>query len=160
MTREYRLPYREWRRLSRRSYAAQQRGLFEVCGLFAVNRNREIRLFFVRNESRNPGQVDFGWDQFWRAREDIRANRHRYIGMFHSHPVGYAVPGSGDLRGARVNAVLLIHDVCGAEARLWRIIRRGRRKRAIELPIAIERTRRLPDRLARNRLAECTKASV
>jgi hypothetical protein len=38
--------------------------------------------------------------------------------------------------------VLLIHDVCGTQARLWKIVRRGRRKRAVELPFVIERSRR------------------
>jgi len=120
MLREYRLPYREWRRVSRRAYAAQQRDQSEVAGLIAVGRHREIRLEFVRNESDRPCHFEFGWDQFWRARAVIRASGHRYLGMFHSHPISEAIPGRGDLRGARVNSVVLIYDVCGTNARLWR----------------------------------------
>ena len=142
MLREYRLPYREWRRVSRRAYAAQQRDQSEVAGLIAVGRHREIRLEFVRNESDRPCHFEFGWDQFLRARAVIRASGHRYLGMFHSHPISEAIPGRGDLRGARVNSVVLIYDVCGTNARLWRIVKLARKKQAIEIPLVIERSPR------------------
>jgi len=139
MSREYRLPYREWRRLSRRAYAAQQRDQFEIGGVISTNGDREIRLEFVRNESDRPCHFEFG-DDFWRARGVIRASGHRYLGTFHSHPISEAIPGPGDIRGADVDSLQLIYDVCGVNARLWRIIKRGRRKQAIELTLVVERS--------------------
>jgi proteasome lid subunit RPN8/RPN11 len=137
----YILPYREWRRLSRRAYRAQQLDHGEVCGLFATDRQRRIALFFVRNESPTGGHWEFSAAQFRRGRERIRAEGYRYLGLFHSHPIAAAVPGAGDLRRARINEMMLIHDVCGIQARLWRITRRDVRNRATEIPLAIERSK-------------------
>jgi proteasome lid subunit RPN8/RPN11 len=137
---QYILPHREWRRLSRRAYAAQQRHHAEVCGLFASDKDRRIALFFVRNESSRGGHCEFGWDQFHHSRKRIRVEGYRYLGIFHSHPIAEAIPGEGDLRHARVNEMMLIQDVCGIRARLWRITRRGARKRVTEIPLVIERS--------------------
>jgi hypothetical protein len=69
----------------------------------------------------------------------VRAAGHRFMGIFHSHPISEAVPSPIDIRVARPNALLLIHDVCGTDARLWRIVKRGGRKRALEKSFIIER---------------------
>ncbi len=43
------VPSREWRRLRRRAYDAQQAGHLEVAGLFAVDTNRKRFLIFLKN---------------------------------------------------------------------------------------------------------------
>ena len=142
------LPYREWRRLCRRTYAAQQKDHSEVAGLFAVGDGRELFLIFIKNSSKRPLHFEFEWPQFWQSRRKIRELGGRYIGIFHSHPVSYAEPGPGDIRNSHVNGFHLIYDVCGTNARLWRIVRRGRRKVPVEIPLQIERT---PSRSLRKR---------
>jgi proteasome lid subunit RPN8/RPN11 len=139
-TTTFRLPYREWRRLSRRAYRAQKRDHSEVCGLFATDGSQRLVLFFLANESARPGHFEVSWDAFRRTRKEIRNAGHRYLGLFHSHPISVAVPGAGDIRRAPVNSKHLIYDVCGLDARLWMIVRRGGRKRAVELPLLIERS--------------------
>jgi hypothetical protein len=71
MPRGYQLPFREWRRLSRRAKAAQKRGCFEVRGLLGTSRDLQIGLFFVANESSRPGHFEFSW----KARETVAADR-------------------------------------------------------------------------------------
>jgi len=135
-----RLPVREWRRLRRRAYAAQQIDVSEICGLFAVRANRQIFLVFVANESDRDGHFEFSWQQFWLARKQIRRLHGRYIGIFHSHPIATAAPGPMDIRKSRINSYQIIYDVCGTTARLWRVVKRGGKKAAAEIPLLIERT--------------------
>lgn len=139
MRREYQLSFRDWRRLSRRAREAQKRGLYEVGGLLAADDLRRLQLFFVRNASLRRGEFEFGSEEFLLARMLIRAAGLWYVGSFHSHPISEAIPGSGDVRGHSVRAMLLIYDVCGVNARLWRIVRRKRRKQAVELRLVIAR---------------------
>jgi hypothetical protein len=47
-----------------------------------------------------------------------------------------------DVRNWPIDTIHLIYDVCGRTVRLWRVIRRGRRNVAVELPIRIERSQR------------------
>jgi hypothetical protein len=109
--RAWHLPYREWRRLRRRAYAAQQDGCLEVCGIIGKDRDRHLFLVFVPNESQRAGHWEFGWPSFWKARERLRFAGGRYLGMFHSHPVSEPIMGPGDLRGAGINTMHLIYDV-------------------------------------------------
>jgi proteasome lid subunit RPN8/RPN11 len=141
MAHEYQIPFREWRRLTRRALGAQQHGYFEVAGLFAANRQHVIRLFFMENQSVKPGEFELSWEEIGRVRKEIRAGGFRYLGVFHSHPIGFAVPGPQDIRRSRVNAILLVYEVFGTNAKLWRIVGPNRRKRAKELPLDIERRR-------------------
>jgi len=60
-----------------------------------------------------------------KAVEGIEAEGMMLMGSFHSHPIGYAKPGKGDLQYAIRSNVkfLLIYDVCGRDAKLWRLKR-------------------------------------
>ena len=141
--RQLRVPYREWRRLCRRAYAAQQKEHSEVCGLFAADKRQRVFLIFITNESTKPGHFEFGWKEFRRARHAIRAAGCRFPGTFHSHPISEAVIGPGDLRHAGVNSLHLIYDVCGTDVRLWRVARSSGRKKPVELPLIIQRSKPL-----------------
>jgi len=136
------LPHREWRRLRRRAYAAQQQGQMEVAGLMGVDQRGRIFLVFVNNESSRACHFEFGWEQTTFARRAIHGMGGRCIGMFHSHPISEPIMGAGDIRGHRIGALHLIYDVCGAQARLWQIVRKGRRRRVQEVPLVIQRKRR------------------
>src|ERR1700728_4499364 len=117
----YTLPFRQWRRLRRRANAAQQNGIFEVAGLFARDSKDRIRLFFIENESERPCHFEFDWPIFWQTRRLIRAEKLRYVGIFHSHPITEAKLGPSDIRNARANSCHLVYDVCGTDARLWKL---------------------------------------
>ena len=45
----------------------------------------------------------------------------KVLGTFHSHPIGEAIPGPRDIQTARSGSLMLIYDVCGRQARLWKI---------------------------------------
>jgi proteasome lid subunit RPN8/RPN11 len=134
------LPHFEWRRLRRRAYSAQQTGCFEVCGVFGATRDRQIALIFLKNAGARPGHFDINLCEFRQARTQLRLFGVRYMGIFHSHPISEAKPGPGDIRGAPKNSFMLIYDVCGTDARLWKLVVRQRRKTPVEIPIRIERS--------------------
>ena len=137
--RPFYLPYREWRRLRRRGYAAQQRGALEVCGLAGADRRRRVFLVFVNNGSRVAAHFEIGWEEVRVAKERIRTAGGRLLGMFHSHPASEAVMGPGDIRGHCTGDFHLIYDVCGTHARLWRVVRGKRGKKVHEVPLVNER---------------------
>jgi len=139
--RSFYLPFREWRRLSRRAYAAQQNGQMEIAGLLASDVKRRLSLFFLKNESDRPGHFELSWEQRRAGQKVIASKGLRFLGIFHSHPVWYAVMGPGDKRGARPNEFHLIYDVCGREARLWKVVLRHRRKNPLEVPLVVERSK-------------------
>ena len=138
--RPYRISYRQWRSLYRRAYRAQQRDHSEVCGVFAVDKINRVSIQFLNNESDRAGHFELSPRTISDARRCFRASGLRPVGLFHSHPISQAVPGPGDIEGSAVNAVHLIVDVCGRTARMWRIVRRGRTKAPVELPLEIKRT--------------------
>jgi hypothetical protein len=47
-----------------------------------------------------------------------------------------------DRRRATNRRFELIYDVCGREARMWRIQVRGGRRRVVEVPLVVERSPR------------------
>jgi hypothetical protein len=55
------------------------------------------------------------------------------------HPRGWGLP-TGE--GAVLNSLQLVYDVCGLGARLWRVTRRGGRRRVSEVALTVERSRR------------------
>jgi len=134
------LPFREWRRLRRRAYFSQQNGGHEVSGLFGVRDHIQIVLVFLKSGSPRPAHFEIDWPEFRRGRNEMQAIGARYLGIFHSHPVSEAILGPGDLRWARPNSRHLVYDVCGCEARLWKVVLRKGRKVPLEVPIRIERT--------------------
>ena len=42
------------------------------------------------------------------------------------------------MRGSLLNGRELVYDVCGREARLWKILKRKSRKVAVEVPLILE----------------------
>jgi proteasome lid subunit RPN8/RPN11 len=134
----YILPYKERRRLHERAYRAQQRNHSEVCGALVVGKDRRIELYFIKNSSGRPGHHEIDMEEIKAIRNSIKGRNKRILGIFHSHPVGEAIPGSGDLRGGFYNGHSMIYDVIGREARLWRLCKRGDRKQANEVPLMLE----------------------
>jgi proteasome lid subunit RPN8/RPN11 len=65
----------------------------------------------------------------------------RTVGVFHSHPVGYAKLGPRDKRSAPLNCLHLVYDVYALDPKLWRVIRRGKRRAVVEIPLRVQRSR-------------------
>ena len=132
------LPFKERRRLHERAYRAQQRDHTEVCGVVAAGVNRVITLHFLINRSDRPGHFEIDRGDLRRLNRKLRQSGQRFIGVFHSHIVGIAEPGPGDLSGASLSHLQLVYDVCGRKACLWRVVKRGHTLSALEVPLIIE----------------------
>ena len=142
LLKNYHLPYLEYRRLHDRAYRAQQRDHGEVCGVLATDPKGRFKLFFLRNESNHPASFGLQESTVDDTRRKVRETGLEAIGIFHSHSVGEAVLGPRDLRLAKARSLQLVYDVCGWEAKLWKIFQRNGRRRATELGLSVERTRR------------------
>jgi proteasome lid subunit RPN8/RPN11 len=127
----------ERRRLHDRAYRAQQRDQSEVCGALMATRFGVLRLHFLENQSERPGHFEIASDEVRALRQRQNGTGLRFFGTFHSHPLTYAIPGQGDIRATPTGELMLIYDVCGGEARLWRIVRRKGYKTAVQLTLYI-----------------------
>jgi proteasome lid subunit RPN8/RPN11 len=133
------LPYREFRRLHSRAYRAQQRDQSEVVGVLLSGAKRRLMLSFLKNHSDRSGHFVVEMADIALERRRARSRRLRFVGLFHSHPVSEATLGPGDCRAATLNWLQLVYDVCGREARLWRVCRRAGRRHTTEARLRIER---------------------
>jgi desampylase len=138
MRRIFTLPFNERRRLHERAYRAQQRDHSEVCGVVAADGNRVITLHFLINRSDRSGHFEIDRGDLRRLNRELRQSGQRFIGIFHSHVVGIAEPGPGDLSGASLSHLQLIYDVSGRKACLWGVVKRGCKLSAFEVPLLIE----------------------
>jgi proteasome lid subunit RPN8/RPN11 len=145
---EYVLPHREFRRLHGRAYRAQQRGHYEVCGVLIVRRRQptQLALGFLRNHIDKPGSFGLLRSEVAAERAAARRAGRRVIGIFHSHPVWWPRLGPRDRRSTATNMLHLVHDVCGVETKLWRLVRRGQRRHVVEVPLVVHKS---PSRRAR-----------
>lgn len=129
---EFVLPFRERRRLQDRAYRAQQRNHLEVCGALSATKSGVLKLHFLKNQSKSPGHFEISSTDLIAIKRSLQNGRQRFVGTFHSHPLTYALPGPGDLKSARPRELMLVYDVCGCEARLWRIKLRQTWQTAVE----------------------------
>ena len=134
----YTLSFREWRRLRRRAESANSRSNAEVCGVLAVDSKDRLALYYVENETNEPGRSIMGENAIAAARRTARNDHKRPVGLFHSHPISEAVFGKRE--DWRFNEINLIYDVCAIHARLWLTTRRRGRRVHLELPLEIERS--------------------
>ena len=102
---------------------------------------RRLALSFLRNHSGRPGSFRLQREEVMEEGRRVRARGKRVVGVFHSHPVSHATLGPGDRRGAALNSLQLVYDVCGREAVLWRVYRRAGRKRVAAMPLKVVRRR-------------------
>lgn len=132
----YTLPLTQRRVLHRRAYAAQLRGGREVCGALLLGKRRSLSLVFLRNRAAGPATFSLDHGEFLEAVRKARTMGASVIGMFHSHPGGYSVPGPRDMREGFYRNVALIYDVIGMRARVFR--RRLEKGRFIAQEVALE----------------------
>lgn len=133
------LPYAELRRLQSRALRAQRRDFSEVAGLLVSGSRRRLKLWFLPNHSAHAGHFTIELDDVAAARRRARSRGARVVGLFHSHPLSRAVLGPGDRRGAVLNWLRLVYDVCERDVRLWRVYRHNGRRRVREVGMQVER---------------------
>ncbi len=115
------------RSLHRRAYTKQQKGHHEVCGIVVLN-GEKIELEYCKNAHGEPLGFSITSDELERAKRRCWRQGKKFGGVFHSHPVSDAMPGQNDIRGALPNKIMMIYDVCGREAALWKVkIKNGER---------------------------------
>jgi proteasome lid subunit RPN8/RPN11 len=132
------LPFRERARLHGRAHRAQQKNQLEVCGALVADSRARLHLVFLKNQSDEPYRFSIARSDLRSVRESSRKAGRRVIGTFHSHPVGYALPGPRDRRSCPIGSYMLIYDVCARGPKLWQIKRRGERRHALEVGLRLE----------------------
>jgi desampylase len=123
---------RDLRRLRERAYRAQRKDQSEVCGVLVERPGRILDLIFLPNASPRPCSFELDVAVVSEQRRAARLRGSRVVGMFHSHPISEPVPSRRDLAEAPGNSLMLIYDVCGASAKLWRVKLRNGKKSANE----------------------------
>jgi proteasome lid subunit RPN8/RPN11 len=104
----------------------------EVCGLILDN-GYFLELVQVRNKTQRGGGFSYYYNEIRAIEKMARTFKHRVVGGFHSHPVGLPVPGPSDVKYALDDDVMLIFDVLGRTAKLWRI----KKEKARELQFSL-----------------------
>lgn len=115
------LSSRALRRLQTLSEREQKLGQREVCGLIVSKDGVRIRLAYLRNEASRGGEFLISEQSQKSTVRSARGQGMKVLGTFHSHPIGEAIPGPRDIQTARSGSLMLIYDVCGRQARLWKI---------------------------------------
>ena len=93
----------------------------------------------MRNMSTRLGHFELDRAEYKEVGAAALSSGKRVLGTFHSHPIGYAVPGPSDLRRAKLNSLMLVYDVCGRQEALWQIVKSGRSRKARPIKLTIER---------------------
>jgi len=135
MLKSYILRRSDLQKLHVSALQAQRRGQREVGGMLTSDENGQLELRFLTNRSQRAGHFRFARADYLKDRVAIRQMGKRALGTFHSHPISEAIPGPGDLAGTALNSFCLIYDVCGREARLWKIMKRRNKRVAKEFPL-------------------------
>ncbi|MFP6866402.1 MAG: Mov34/MPN/PAD-1 family protein [Roseibacillus sp.] len=127
----YQLSQHESMRLRQEARRAQQKGNREVCGAILQRADGSLELCFADNESLHAHSYTLSSSSVRRMNRIAKLTDSTIIGSFHSHPSSGAQPGDGDLEGAGVLSLMLIHSVRTGETRLWKVVlREGKRKPA------------------------------
>ena len=116
---------------------AQRRNFNEVCGLVVKNKDNILELWFQKNLSKRPCRFEIGMKNLEQKKAEAKEKGIKVCGIFHSHPLSEAIPGRGDLRGSKINSLMLIYDVCDNDIKLWRICKNSKRKFAKEVPLNV-----------------------
>ena len=119
------------------SERAQKKNQGEVCGLIVTEDGVNIKLLYVPNEASDSGQWSISGHSYVSAKRRAAIRGMRAIGTFHSHPISEAIPGFRDKQTARSESLMLIYDVCGRQARLWKIQRIKGYPKATELRLNV-----------------------
>jgi proteasome lid subunit RPN8/RPN11 len=110
--------------LARRLLAHARRSLpNESCALLGGDSARGLvaTVHLARSRLASPYRYDVDSEDLVRIVHRIEDSGEELVGIFHSHPIGPAVPSAADIREARYRVVHLIADASTGELRAWRI---------------------------------------
>jgi proteasome lid subunit RPN8/RPN11 len=122
---QYILPYLEWHKLQKRAYQAQKRDQSEICGVLICGEDNRIELMYINNTSKESGHYEYNVNLVVNIENEIAKKGKYVLGTFHSHPISEAIPSKGDMMNGFYNNIEMIYDVCGREARLWKLINKS-----------------------------------
>jgi proteasome lid subunit RPN8/RPN11 len=114
----------ELKRLRKFAESEQKAAQREVGGLILSNDGVHLKLMFLVNRASRPGQFSIRGADYKSAKDRAKRSGKSVLGTFHSHPISEAIPGERDITNAHAEgsgSLMLIYDVCGREARLWKI---------------------------------------
>ena len=131
----YRIAARELGRLRTLAEARQKSSQREVCGLILSDDGVHIRLAYLPNQEPRAGRFMIRRQPYASAKDRARKQGEKVLGTFHSHPISEAIPGVEDIKKAKAGSLMLIYDVCGRQARLWKIRELRGHRRAAELTL-------------------------
>jgi proteasome lid subunit RPN8/RPN11 len=133
----YQLSQYESMRLKQEARRAQQKGNREVCGAILQRADGSLELCFADNKSLHAHSYTLSSSSVRRMNRIAKLTYSTIIGSFHSHPSSGAQPGDGDLEGAGVLSLMLIHSVSTGETRLWKVVLREGKKKAREVQLRV-----------------------
>ena len=114
-----------------------------MCGFLIEEGEGNIRLRFCANRSRREGSFYISMRD-WHCVTALALRKGKRVpGSFHSHPLWEAQPGPRDIATLHPGSLMLIYDVIGREARLWRI----RKRSAVAEILKIQKRPRKPNRV-------------
>lgn len=79
----------------------------EVCGILGGTEGRVEKVYCMTNARPGPVSYEMDPEEQFRVMKDIREAGLSMVGMFHSHPGGYAYPSSVDVEKAYWPGTLL-----------------------------------------------------
>lgn len=126
--RTFTISKRDVRRLYGRAYRAQKKDQSEVCGLLFLSGEGNLSLDFVKNSADRSGSFLITVADIDASQARAKEAGLRVGGSFHSHPISEPIPGESDIENAPVHSLMLIYDVCGCRAALWRVVKKGNKK--------------------------------
>jgi len=118
--RQIRLLKSQFQRIQVKARQAAEFGGAEVCGLI-LDTGRSFELVQVRNKTKRGGGFSFYFGEVRAIEKVARLRNLKIVGTFHSHPAALPKPGPADLCNAPDDSIMLIYDVIGRSARLWRV---------------------------------------
>lgn len=110
----------EKRKLHRRAYKLQQENHREVCGLIFLNKDF-LELWYCKNISEQSYSFQISCTEIDDKITTAKSQKKKFIGVFHSHPISEAIPSKSDIEKALPNKLMMIYDVCGREAKIWKV---------------------------------------
>ena len=103
------------------------KGGMEICGLL-IDNGYFIEMIRLKNKSNKVGRFSFFMKEADAIEKACKQLNHKIVGTFHSHPFSIAEPGDSDIAKGFDNEIMLVIDVIGKEAKLWRLSNEKKKK--------------------------------
>ena len=92
----------------------------EICGLL-IDTGVHLSFIQTRNASARAGSFAFSPPEVRRIEAATKVLGYKVVGTFHSHPVGFPIPGKSDICHAVDDDLMFLFDCIGRDGQLWKI---------------------------------------